>query len=209
MTDLAAQKRAMRIEAAARRAAAHRTQASSAAQALCDHLLRTFDWPRGCGVAAYWPIGAEIDVRPLLERIAALGCVTALPVVVERGQPLLFRAWAPGDPLEPGTFDTRHPPASAREVVPDRLIVPLLAFDDEGYRLGYGAGYYDRTIASLREQSGRVTAIGVGYWCQRVPSVPHDEKDQVLDCIATERGVAVEFPRAGRHWNRDGRLASP
>lgn len=141
----------------------------------------------GMVVAGYWPMGDEIDPRPLMECLAGRGCPLVLPVVTARGRPLSFRRWDVGDLLEDGPHGTLHPLADAPELVPDILLVPLLAFDAGGYRLGYGGGYYDRTLAGLRAQ-GRVTAIGLAFAAQRVAAVPRDHHDQPLDLVLTENG---------------------
>ena len=112
----------------------------------------------------------------------------ALPVVVERDRHLDFRAWSPGDDLEAGDHGTWHPYPSAPLVVPDVVLVPLLAFDRAGWRLGYGGGYYDRTLQGLR-RAAPVTTIGIGFAAQEVMTVPHDGHDQRLDWIATETGL--------------------
>ncbi len=143
---------------------------------------------RGDVVAAYWPMGDELDPRPLLDRLAGLGCTLALPVVTARGQPLDFRHWAPGDGLEPGLHGTVHPLASAPPLVPSVVLVPLLAFDRRCFRLGYGGGYYDRSLESLRRRA-QVKAIGLGFAAQEVDAVPTDIHDQRLDAIATEQGL--------------------
>jgi 5-formyltetrahydrofolate cyclo-ligase len=114
------------------------------------------------------------------------GCQLALPVVQGRAQRLLFRAWRPGDQLEAGVFGTLQPSAQCEIVEPDALLVPLLACDSEGWRLGYGGGFYDRTLEYLRKRR-RVTAIGVGFDLQLVPEVPHGADDQRLDWLLTDR----------------------
>ena len=114
--------------------------------------------------------------------------IRSLPVVVAKRQPLVFRAWRPGDPLEAGVFGTLHPAPTREAVEPDALIVPLLACDEEGWRLGYGGGFYDRTLAELRKLKP-VTAIGVAYAEQEMDEVPVAPYDQPLDWILTERGV--------------------
>ena len=101
-------------------------------------------------------------------------------------QPLVFRAWRPGDPLEAGVFGTLQPTARRAVVEPEVLIVPLLAVDEEGWRLGYGGGFYDRTLEALRARK-RVTAVGVGFNEQIVPEVPHDPNDQRLDWLLTDK----------------------
>jgi len=118
----------------------------------------------------------------------------ALPVVRGRGQPLVFRRWQPEDTLEARPMGLSEPSPAARELVPEILLVPLLAFDREGYRIGYGAGYYDLTLAALRAR-GAVLAIGVGYAAQAVERLPRSEEDERLDGVVTEE-CAMHFPRA-------------
>jgi len=127
-------------------------------------------------------------VLPVLSVLAERGQVTALPVVVNRKAPLVFRRWAPGDVLEDGLYGTRHPPASADEVRPVCLLVPLLAFDRQGARLGYGGGFYDRTLAALRA-AGPVVAVGVAYAGQEVDALPAEPHDERLDWVITEKEV--------------------
>ena len=146
--------------------------------------------PEGACVAGYWPLEGEIDPVPLMEVLAARGHVLALPVVTETGGVLQFRRWAPGEDLEPGPHGTRHPAASQGFITPTILLVPLLAFDRRGFRLGYGGGYYDRTLAQLR-RGGILLAIGLAFAAQEVESVPTDPWDIALDFIATEQGVIV------------------
>src|SRR5260370_37436144 len=118
--------------------------------------------------------------------LSTMGCRLALRAVQGGGKPLLFRAWRPGDPLEAGVFGTLQPPARRETLEPDALIVPLLACDEEGWRLGYGGGFYDRTLAGLRAKNN-VTAIGVGFDAQLVPEVPHGPADQRLDWLLTDK----------------------
>lgn len=140
----------------------------------------------GLVVSGFWPIKDEIDIRPLMTELHDKGCQLALPVVQGRGLPLLFRAWRPGDPLEAGVFGTLQPPAEHKTLEPDALLVPLLACDAEGWRLGYGGGFYDRTLQGLRARR-KVTAVGVGFDGQIVPEVPHGPDDQRLDWMLTDR----------------------
>ncbi len=158
--------------------------------ALCERVLGervrgTIDFPKDCVVSAYWPIGSEIDPRPLMTHLHEAGHPIALPVISARGNPLVFRAWRPDDPLEQAGFGTQVPLGFQPELTPRVLIVPLLAFDRAGYRLGYGGGFYDRTLARLRE-SGAVLAVGVAYAAQEVARVPRDGGDQPVDWIVTE-----------------------
>ena len=153
--------------------------------ALCERILPAIDFPGGCVVSAYWPIGSEIDPRPLMANLHGQGHPIALPLTPSSGNPLVFRAWHPEDTLEAADFGTRVPLASQPELTPRVLIVPLLAFDRAGYRLGYGGGFYDRTLAQLRN-SGDVFAVGVAYAAQEVAEVPRDGSDQPVDWIVTE-----------------------
>jgi 5-formyltetrahydrofolate cyclo-ligase len=145
-------------------------------------------FPRATIVAGYWPIGTELDVRHTLSHLDLIGFGCALPVVVAKGEPLAFRTWTPQTPMERSGLGILAPAATVPEVDPDVLLVPLLAFDRAGYRLGYGAGFYDRTLERLR-RSKRVTAIGIGFAGQEVGSVPRDRYDQPLDWLVTENFV--------------------
>jgi 5-formyltetrahydrofolate cyclo-ligase len=136
-------------------------------------------------VSAFHSFGTEISTSELFDRLVAEDWVTALPVVVAKNTPLVFRQWKPGDALVLGRWDIQIPPEAAPEVLPDVLLVPLLAFDREGFRLGYGGGFYDRTLVKLRAFK-TVVAIGVGYLAQLVDAVPRADYDQRLDFIMTE-----------------------
>lgn len=178
-------KPALRQAALARRKAAAN---SAAGAAVAFHFLGGMELPAGATVAGYIPMGDELDVMPLLVMLGGRGHPLALPVVVP-GQPTLtFRSWTDGAPLEPGARGTRHPPASAPAVTPQVLLVPLLAVDDDGFRLGYGKGYYDLTIQALRA-AGPLLAVGVGYAAQRVDRLPRDPWDAALDALVCDDGV--------------------
>ena len=151
--------------------------------ALADHVLRLCPPPPGAIVAGFLPLRDEIDLRPLLSMLHARGHLLVLPVTPPRGHGLSFRAWAPGDPLITERFGTSRPTGPER--VPDFLLVPLLAFDVHGHRLGYGAGYYDRTLAGLPQRF----ALGCAYAAQQIEAVPVGPHDIALDAVATERGV--------------------
>jgi 5-formyltetrahydrofolate cyclo-ligase len=179
---LAEMKAEARRVALARRAAIDPT---GAGEALAAIVLRDCPPPAGAIVSAFWPMGPEIDVRPLLDALHARGQALCLPVTPKRGQPLRFRRWAPGDALGHGPMGTRQPLPAAPEVTPDWLFVPLLAFDRAGRRLGYGGGYYDRTLAALPG----ATAVGVAYAGQEMQEVPAGPNDMRLDRVATEKGV--------------------
>lgn len=179
--ELAAEKAALRRAAFAAREA---QDPRAAGEALAEVVLSTCTPPPGAVVGGFWPMGAEIDTRPLMRRLEAAGHPLALPVTPPRGQPLVFRRWRFGAPLVSGRFGTSVPSEEAGEAVPDFLLVPLLAFDRRGLRLGYGGGYYDRTLAGLPG----ARAIGVGYAAQEVAAVPAGPHDWPLAGIATERG---------------------
>ena len=184
-------KKRRRAEASAVRRAAHKA-ASAAARRLQHAFTEAMDDmgvpAPGAVISAYWPMGDEIDVGPLLDHLHGAGYVCALPAVVARKSPLVFRVWHPGMDLERGALGTSHPPAAAAIVTPGVVLAPLLAFDAEGTRLGYGGGYYDRTLARLRG-AGPVLAIGIAYAAQQVDKAPRTEYDEPLDWIVTEEGA--------------------
>ncbi len=179
-------KRTLRSAMLAWRAALAEDERRAAAEGLLATLRREMPFETPAVVSGFWPIKDEIDIRPLLIELFNVGCQLALPVVQGRGKPLLFRAWRPGDPLEAGVFGTLQPSARRETLEPDALIVPLLACDEEGWRLGYGGGFYDRTLGGLRARRN-VTAVGVGFSAQLVPEVPHGPDDQRLDWLLTDK----------------------
>lgn len=183
--EIDAAKASLRREATERRRAAAKYGAD-AGTAVRDHFLGAIKVPAGIPISAYWPLEEEFDPRPLFTALHRRGHPVGLPVILGRGQPLLFRRWEPGMDLVRGSFRVMTPPPTALEIVPRLLLVPLLAFDRAGYRLGYGGGFYDRTIAKLRA-AGETLAIGVTFATLEVPAVPRDETDQPLDWIVTER----------------------
>ena len=170
--------------AARRRAIAARAGCDPAwGQALGTHLLRDFPPAPGAVVSGFWPLAGEIDVLPLLHTLSERGHPVALPVTPKIGNPLSFRLWRPGDIMIQERFGTMCP--TGEPAVPDYLLVPLLAFDRHGHRLGYGGGFYDRTLAGL---PGAV-AIGCAFAAQELDEVPVGPYDVRLAAIATENGV--------------------
>ena len=131
------------------------------------------------------PLKHEINPIPLMQTLAKAGALLALPVVLERGKPLLMRAFAFGEPLVAGVWGIREPRREAPEVFPDIMIVPLLAFDRGGHRIGYGAGYFDLTINALRARKA-VLAVGIAFAAQEIPQVPATPRDARLDLVLTE-----------------------
>jgi 5-formyltetrahydrofolate cyclo-ligase len=174
-------------KAEARRLALARRKGADAAgngAALTRHVLDRCPPPAGALVAGFWPMGDEVDIRPLLLALADRGHALALPVTPPRGEPLRFRRWRPGEALRAGPLGTSFP-AAGETVRPDWLLVPLLAFDRAGRRLGYGGGYYDRTLVSLPGAA----ALGCAHAVQEVPEVPAGPDDVRLARVATENGV--------------------
>ena len=139
-------------------------------------------------VSGFSPLKTEINPIPLMRKLADRGIQLALPVVAGKGKPLIMRAWRFGEPLDSGVWGIREPKAGAPEVAPDILLVPLLAFDRDGHRIGYGAGYYDMTIGKLRAMKP-VIAVGLAYAAQEIASVPVTPRDARLDLVLTEREI--------------------
>jgi 5-formyltetrahydrofolate cyclo-ligase len=180
-----------RLRAAAlecRQAWAPAPERERAARRACERLMAAVPLPESCAVSAFWPLGDEIDTRPLLEALHAQGHAVGLPIVVARGHPLQFRRWRPQDAMVAASFGIMVPPPEAPLVVPEIVVAPLLAFDRAGYRLGYGGGFYDRTLAGLRALRETV-AVGYGFAAQEVEAVPRDAYDQRLDWIVTEEAA--------------------
>jgi 5-formyltetrahydrofolate cyclo-ligase len=144
-----------------------------------------FEIMQGAVVAGYSPIRSEIDPTPLMRNLAAHDVQLALPVIIAADQPLKFRAWSPGDRLQPGRLGILEPLPGAAEIIPDMLLVPLAAFDRSGHRIGYGAGHYDRTFAQLRA-SRTIIAVGLAFAAQEIPVIPASAHDARLDLVLTE-----------------------
>jgi 5-formyltetrahydrofolate cyclo-ligase len=135
-------------------------------------------------ISAFRSFGDEIGTGPLLAALDQAGYRIGLPVVIGKGRPLVFRQWQPGDAMATGPFGIEQPLATAPEIKPDILIVPMAAFDAAGYRIGYGGGFYDRSIAGLRAAQP-VIAIGLAYDAQEVETVPREAHDARLDHLVT------------------------
>jgi 5-formyltetrahydrofolate cyclo-ligase len=184
--DIAEIKRKARAAAAKNRVVAHERLKDQAGLAIAGRGLPPELGLDGGTVSGFIPYKSEISTLPLLGVLAGSGWQTCLPVVIGEGQPLLFRSWRPEEPLVPGMWGIPMPPETVSEVEPDVLLVPMLAFDRAGYRLGYGGGFYDRTLEKLRKGK-RVVAIGVAYHDQMVDQVPRGEHDAPLDFVMTEQ----------------------
>jgi 5-formyltetrahydrofolate cyclo-ligase len=191
MISLAEQKKQLRKRMRALRLVADQKEGPNVARAILNHFIAALDdlaIGPGTVVGGYWPIVTEVDDRPLLARLEERGVTCALPAVTAPCAELEFRRWRVLDNLEPGPLGTSHPRADALVVTPRVLLVPLLAFDEDGFRLGQGGGYYDRTLAAMRRH-GPVEAVGVGFSVQKATHVPRDERDEPLDWVLTEEAL--------------------
>ncbi|MBS9479189.1 5-formyltetrahydrofolate cyclo-ligase [Ancylobacter radicis] len=190
--DTLPDKAGLRSLALARRAGMDPQLRAVASEVAAGHAMDWLGDVAGEIVSVFSPIGHEIATEPLIRRLRAAGAQIALPVVLAPGKPLIFRLWEPGVELVatagPGRMRIPAPPESAPAVAPDVLIVPLAGFDSRGHRLGYGAGFYDRTLALLR-RAKRIEAVGYAFAVQQLPQVPAEAHDERLDAIATDAGI--------------------
>lgn len=191
--DISAAKAALRKDALARRGLITETEARAFGERLAAIGAGLAAEKKAAIASAFWSIDSEPRTAPLLKNLARSGIATALPVMQGKGQPLLFRLWREGEPLNEVKWGIKEPRAAAQEVLPDLLFVPLAAYDKAGNRLGYGAGFYDRTLHKLRALKP-VTAVGVAYDIQEMPLVPTDATDEPLDFILTNRAVIACKP---------------
>jgi 5-formyltetrahydrofolate cyclo-ligase len=162
-------------------------------QSMIDYFLNHFQFSKGIIISGFWPIQSEIDPRLLMEKLHTQGHTIVLPVVKEKDKPLSFYQWVPKCPLVEGEFGVMKPMNDAQEFKPDILLVPQLAFDEVGHRLGYGRGYFDRTLHALRQHS-QVMSIGLAYSIQELGVIPISDHDEPLDYVVTEKEVR-NFPR--------------
>ena len=181
MQDIAELKRAARASGLVRRSGCDPALGAQ----LARHVLAVMPPPRGAAVSGFWPMSEEIDIRPLLWALHARGHPVLLPETPKRGNPLIFRHWHPGIRMIQERFGTARPDGPVGR--PDWLLVPLLAFDRAGRRLGYGGGFYDRTLPTLPG----ALAIGCAYAAQEMDEVPADAYDARLNAVATELGVVL------------------
>ena len=172
-------------------AAQHHESVVEALSGYASKLAQALNLEDGDIVAGFWPIKSELDPRPLMAALTRLGMGNALPATPAAGMPLIFHAWKDGDAVIDGLYGTSEPEPAAPVVTPKLILVPMLAFDDMGYRLGYGGGFYDRTLAQIRAEGNRVRCVGVAYDCQHVEQVPIGIYDAVLDGVLTESGLRL------------------
>jgi 5-formyltetrahydrofolate cyclo-ligase len=191
MTDIKAELR--RHSLAARDLVSHEEARAASAQ-ICSMalpLIETIAAKTGLEapvVSVYWPIRSELNTRPLIEALAKRSISVVLPVMHAIRHPLIFRAFTPGDDLVKGPFGLSEPSPEQPSMEPDIVFSPLAAFDRKGYRLGYGGGIYDATLAQLRARKP-IVAIGLAFACQEADAVPTEPHDQQLDYLLTEREV--------------------
>ena len=188
--EVASDKRAMRISALERRGSVSPEVVAAFAARLARlgpelaraHAAQT--------VAAFWPIGNEVPTQPLVHALYADGFLVGLPATGRRGTPLTFRRWTPHDAMAAGRMGILEPPATAELLEPDLLFVPLAAFDRRGHRIGYGAGFYDMTLATLRAKKA-VVAVGLAFSAQEELFIPEEAHDQPLDFVVTEKDTIL------------------
>jgi len=182
----------LRAAALARRDALSAPERQACAEAIAARAFPVFISP-GRIVSGFMPMKTEINPLPLLRRLADAGAQLALPAIDARGKPLIMRAWKIGDELKAGQWGIREPLPQAEQVDPDILLVPLAAFDRAGHRIGYGAAYYDMTIARIRAMKP-VIAVGLGFAAQEADTIPVEPHDARLDLVLTEHEI-IDFRR--------------
>lgn len=194
--DVARWRRAERIRLRAARDAISVADRQALSAALAGHLrqvlVERFRGAAGMVLSAYWPIKGEPDLRALMAELHDTGVIVALPVVEVRASPLVFRRWQPGLRMIRGDWDIPVPPADAERLTPEVSLAPVVGWDSAGFRLGYGGGYFDRTLAKL---APRPFTIGIGLHAARLATIFPQPHDIPLDVILTEAGV--QFPSEG------------
>ena len=179
-------KAALRVKARAARALLDSGERADAAEAAARHFFDSIELRKSDVVAAYWRIRDEMDCQPILIRLMDSNQTVVLPVVLGPDEPLDLRVWEQGASLYEAGFGTLAPSELAPKAEPDVVLMPLLAFDSRGTRLGYGGGYYDRTLASMKK---RPKLIGLAYSTQQLERIPREAHDVPLDAVITETGI--------------------
>ncbi|MBK0398279.1 5-formyltetrahydrofolate cyclo-ligase [Limibaculum sp. M0105] len=182
--DVARWRKAERERLIASRLAVPAAERQRVAEEVAAELDRLIEPRPGVTVSLYWPFRGELDLREWMTRAAIRGASIALPIVVEKGQPLVFRAWHPGCRMERGVWNIPVP-ADGEQVIPDVTIAPVVGYDPASYRLGYGGGFFDRTLASF---AARPQVIGVGHPCAAIPTIHPQPHDIPMDVIVTGAG---------------------
>jgi len=187
--DAPAIKNRLRIEMRTARRDAHRKSGLVFSNKIREHFIQAVPLMPQTKVAAYYPIGAEVNCQSLMETLTAMGHIGSIPVIVKKDAPLLFRMYKPGDRIQRDPrFGLPTPLEFMPEVIPDIIILPMMGFSPKGHRLGYGTGFFDRTLQSLRKKKS-IKAVGFAYQCQMIKPFPEEAHDQRLDMIITEEGV--------------------
>jgi 5-formyltetrahydrofolate cyclo-ligase len=181
-------KNTIRIQYLALRKRIDQQKAAEAAHAVAESLLKIIP-ATATIVAGYRCVHGELDISVAMEKLGARGHTLCLPAIEAADKPLHFRRWRIGEVMEKGRYGVEVPPSGAPVFKPNIVLVPLVAFDKNGHRLGYGAGYYDRTIQGLRELEKSVEVIGVAYSIQQVEHLPFDPHDAKLDIVVTEKNT--------------------
>lgn len=182
----------LRSKALAARSQLGATDRAQKNMALTAHGLETLTFQPDDIISGFWPIRDEADILPMLELLRGKGAKLCLPAVISKTE-IVFRVFGANDELVSGGFGTKAPSASAPEIDPTIMLVPLAAFDAKGQRIGYGAGFYDRAIAKLHEKGINPRLYGIAFDCQEVPSVPAEKHDIPLDYILTESGCRTIY----------------
>ena len=194
--DVARWRKAMRSELRAARKTLgvdeHASVSARIADALETLLNSRFDGAKGLTLSMYWPIKGEPDLRTLMAKLHSAGVVIALPLVETKAAPLVFRVWTPETKMVRGDWNIPVPPADAKILTPDISLAPLVGWDDGAYRLGYGGGYFDRTLASL---DPRPFKIGIGYTSAKLATIFPQPHDIPMDVILTQDGVQISQQR--------------
>ena len=156
---------------------------------MAENFIKGVPLKTPCVISGYWPVKGEINVLPLLETLRTHGHTCVLPHVVDKLTPLIFYKWDSKTPMIQGAYGIQEPdPKASSIIIPDIILVPLLAFDTDGHRLGYGGGHYDRTIEYLKAMR-KITVVGISFAYQQFDTVPIESHDHTMDYIVTERNV--------------------
>jgi 5-formyltetrahydrofolate cyclo-ligase len=189
--NLAEEKQALRKEMRAIRRDFHKASGERASFDLMELVSSSAALKNAEIISCFWPIQTEVNTVPLIHKLYKAGHQICLPIVVGNAQPLIFRQWTPETEMLEGAYKAMTPVESSPQLVPDLILSPLLAFDRNGYRLGYGGGFYDRSIEEIKTTKPLVTA-GLAYSVQEVDNVPTEKTDQKLDFLITEKEI-LEF----------------
>jgi len=182
-------KQTLREKLKTRRAAVSDQDREMVGKLIAEQFLQAVKIPEDTIIAVYWPMEGELDTRALLHELHKKGHVVVLPTVENNDSPLVFRKWTPEVEMVEGAHGTLEPPKDCEVGLPELVVAPLLGVDDTGHRLGYGGGYYDRTVEALRAEGAIFGYMGLCYSFQNVAELPAENHDQLLDAVMSEKGV--------------------